>query len=50
MGLIEPFEPDDDYRARDAKRRMYRNAKSQLIAADWIAQDANRIVDLALHK
>jgi hypothetical protein len=45
-GLVEPFDPKDDYKAKDRKRKLLRTAQSTLIAAKWIAVDGQRVMDL----
>ena len=45
-GLIEKPGDRENYRQRDARHRMWRVAKGELIAAKWIAVDGDFVTDL----
>ncbi len=45
-GLIEKATDGETYKIRDARYRDFRKAKSELIAANWIAIDGDVVLDL----
>lgn len=45
-GLLEQAPDGEEYRARDARRKAWRNAKHDLLAAEWITVDGQTVRDL----
>jgi hypothetical protein len=45
MGLLDPFAADDHWQVRHSKRTKFRNAKIDLVAAEMIGIDGQRVMD-----